>query len=343
MTASDIKTSRHSGQALKYVALRMLLLTLICFGIALALYFYAAHLNLASNSMVTLTALFGIPYLIGLVVAYFTEIWKTGSALMSSVFILFAVHILGAVFLQEGVVCIAMLAVVWYPCVFLGALSVKFMFNRFEDGRLYSASFLLLPVMMLIMDATFVPTVENRAVLRDIIIDAPNETVWDNLHEIPSITRDDGRWNITQDILKIPRPVAASTSPARQNDVRTNSWARGIRFEEHITLSAQAERLHWHFVFPDDSIKHKTDRHLDPDSDYFTIETGGFDLEALPHGRTRLTLRTQYKIATPVNWYGGLWGELLLGDIQNNVLSIIKTRSEGSLKTHAKGTKATGI
>ena len=46
-------------------------------------------------------------------------------------------------------------------------------------------------------------------------------------------------------------------------------------------------------------------------------------------GRTLLTLRTNYIAKTHVNPYARLWGEILLGDIQSNVLAIIKQRAEG--------------
>ena len=322
------KRPRRSNDSLKYVAFRLVFLCGLCLLLAFGLYFFAGHLNDSRSGMVTLTALFSIPYLIGVVVAYFTEIWRTGRALMSSLFVLVMVHIIGGLVLREGVICIAMVAIIWYPCVLLGAATVSFLFNRYDVGRLNSTPLLLLPIMFLMMDATMPITTQSHRVVREVIINASAETVWSNLHNIRDITETDGRWNITQDILNIPRPVAAVTHVRGEADVRTNVWAKSIAFEEHITQTVINNRLHWRFIFPDDSIKHKTDRHLDPDSHYFTIETGGFDLEAIGENKTRLKLHTQYRIATPVNGYGALWGEFLLGDIQNNVLSIIQTRSE---------------
>ena len=43
---------------------------------------------------------------------------------------------------------------------------------------------------------------------------------------------------------------------------------------------------------------------------------------------TRLILQTDYVMQTPVNMYNALWGEFFLGDIHNNILATIKTRSE---------------
>ncbi|MEL1251617.1 hypothetical protein [Aurantiacibacter gilvus] len=59
------------------------------------------------------------------------------------------------------------------------------------------------------------------------------------------------------------------------------------------------------------------------------IETGGYELERLPDGRHLLRLHTTYAAQTHFNGYAALWGELFLGDIQANVLEVIRQRAEG--------------
>ena len=43
-------------------------------------------------------------------------------------------------------------------------------------------------------------------------------------------------------------------------------------------------------------------------------------------GRTKIRLWTRYHVATPVNGYTAMWGEVILGDIQENVLAIVAGR-----------------
>jgi hypothetical protein len=45
-------------------------------------------------------------------------------------------------------------------------------------------------------------------------------------------------------------------------------------------------------------------------------------------GGTRLTLRTNYRLATRLNWYCIAWGRVLIGDFHRNVLHVIRDRSE---------------
>lgn len=70
-----------------------------------------------------------------------------------------------------------------------------------------------------------------------------------------------------------------------------------------------------------------TDRHLLPNTKHFTVMSGGYDLQPLAGGRTRVTLHTTYRASTHVNGYARFWGELFLGDLENNLLATIKQRA----------------
>ena len=48
-------------------------------------------------------------------------------------------------------------------------------------------------------------------------------------------------------------------------------------------------------------------------------------------GRTKIRLWTRYQLATPFNAYAGWWGERILGDIQDNVLTIVAGRVAGRI------------
>ncbi len=65
-----------------------------------------------------------------------------------------------------------------------------------------------------------------------------------------------------------------------------------------------------------------------PDSPYFRVTDGGYRMTPLGDDRTQLSLDTRYWMRTPVNSYAALWGELFLGDMENNLLAMIKQRAE---------------
>jgi hypothetical protein len=56
-------------------------------------------------------------------------------------------------------------------------------------------------------------------------------------------------------------------------------------------------------------------------------------MRPLAPNAAELTLNTRYIAKTHVNLYAEAWAEILMGDIQNNILAIIKKRAEA---THAR-------
>jgi hypothetical protein len=105
-------------------------------------------------------------------------------------------------------------------------------------------------------------------------------------------------------------------------------WGDDIQFEERITALAPGKTIQWDFAFPDNSVQAYTDRHIAPDGPLLKIASGGYRLERLDPGKTRLTLHTTYHMRSRLDWYLGWWGEVMLGDVQDNVLAIIKQRAE---------------
>ena len=89
-------------------------------------------------------------------------------------------------------------------------------------------------------------------------------------------------------------------------------------------------RIGWRFIFDDIDGWKFTDRHLMPDSPYFRVTTGGYTMQPLPDGQTRVTIHTRYWIQTPVNGYSQLWGELFLGDLEDNLLALVKGRARAT-------------
>ena len=69
---------------------------------------------------------------------------------------------------------------------------------------------------------------------------------------------------------------------------------------------------------------------MSPDGKFLKIDTGDYTIRQVGPGLTQLTLNTRYIAMTHVNLYARLWGEFLLGDTQDNILTIIKDRAEGA-------------
>jgi hypothetical protein len=235
----------------------------------------------------------------------------------------------GLLLLREGAICVIILAPLWLMAGVVGSAAVYLLRRRLRGGppTSYCAALLLLPMLSAQLESELSTPVQWRSVDREVTIDASPEKVWPLLLSIPAIGPGEGRWNFAQDVLGIPRPTEALLKARGGEAVRIARWG-DIRFEEAITGLRPGEALEWRFRFPDASLRENTDRHIDPHGAHLKVESGGYRLRPAPGGGTLVTLTTRYALRSPVNHYAGWWGDRLLGDIQDNVLAIVRDRAE---------------
>ena len=239
---------------------------------------------------------------------------------------------LAALVLQEGVICIVMLTPLWLLSGTAGALMTHAL-NRGPAKPDYAETFrasalLAIPLVLMPLEAAM-PVPEARyTVTRVVVIKAPAEAIWPLMQGIPDVDAHEGRWNVTQDVLGVPRPRSARLEGSGPRSIRHAHWERGIAFQEVVTDWQPHRRIAWRFDFTGSRGWEFTDRHLRPDSTYLRIHEGGYTLQPLPRGRHLLRLETSYIARTHFNGYARVMGELFLGDIEANMLAVIKVRAE---------------
>lgn len=258
--------------------------------------------------------------------------WKRSSYFMVPVWLNVGLAAIGGIFLREGVICILMILPLWIAFGMLGVWPVyKYRQRRDSvDSNIFRGeALLLLPFLALAAEQQVAPPRDTYIVTRAITVDASAEQSWDRLLAIPAIAADEGRWNFSQSVLRLPRPVDSTLRGRGVSAIREARWQDDIRFQEIVTDWHPGRAIAWRFAFPDPSIHLRTDRHINPQSPQLHVERGGYRLTPLANGRTRIELWTRYSMATPVNGYAAIWGERILGDIQANVLAIVAARIDG--------------
>jgi hypothetical protein len=232
--------------------------------------------------------------------------------------------------LQEGVICIFILSPLWIGMSYLGAALAFHFRDRRGDDRLYSAGLLLLPLLAMQIEPMMPLPERSATVTRQVEIAAPPSRIWPLLRGIPDVRPGEGRWNVSQDVIGVPRPLGARLTGEGVGAVRRARWDHDIRFAERITEWQPGRRIGWLFVFGRSDGWGITDPHLRPDSPYFRVTTGGYTLTPLGPNRTRLSIDTHYWMRTPVNPYSEAWGQFFLGDLENNLLALVKQRAESA-------------
>lgn len=264
-------------------------------------------------------------------VAYVADPWKTRSHvsyLLVPVWLLAAVVVLSLFVLREGTICVVLLAPLWVGSGAAGAEITYRLRRRVRDTRTFCLSVLALPLIAVQVEPLVPLPTAGHSVSTSIIIRATPAQVWPLLRGVPDVGAGEGRWNLTQNLLGVPRPRGAYLPVGGIGADRLARWDHGITFRERVTEWRPGRRLAWRFHFDNMAGWGYTDRHLLPDSSYFRVTTGGYRADPIAPGVTRVTLHTEYLVRTPVNAYAAWWGRLFLGDLHGNLLGMIKDRAE---------------
>lgn len=242
--------------------------------------------------------------------------------------LLLVVVVLGAVVLREGVICIILLAPLWLISGVAGVAATYNLRRIIRNGRNYCSVVLLAPLVAIQLEP-HVPLPERRvSVVRSSVIEASPERIWPLLRGIPDVRPGEGAWNLSQDVIGVPRPLGARLIGEGRGATRLANWGKHVRFREVITEWQPGHSIGWRFLFDDIDGWRFTDRHLMPDSPYLRVESGGYRLQPIDAQHTRVTLHTTYWLRTPVNAYSAAWGELFLGDLETNLLALVRHRAE---------------
>lgn len=242
--------------------------------------------------------------------------------IVTSAFLLLAMVLLG-----EGGICVIMVSPVFYGASILGALFTGRMLRR-TRGRTAALVLVLAPVIGMPVETQATYPERTGTVTTVIEIAAPPEVVWRHTVAIPDIRPEELGWTFSHAIVGVPRPEDARLEGEGVGAVRHLRWGHGVHFQEWITGWELNRSLAWAFHFAPDSIPAAVEGHIRVNSPYLKLTGGHYTLDPLPGGWTRLTLQTDYWIATPINAYCAWWGDVFLNDFHGIVLGVIKARSE---------------
>ncbi|GAA0614287.1 SRPBCC family protein [Paenochrobactrum glaciei] len=282
------------------------------------------------NAMAFITGLILMPMAITSLLVILLDPQGTGSirhhmkvAMLSMLgFILLSVVVFG-----EAGICVAMAAPFLFAGTALGVYVTMRLLRNYQAKR--SVTFVIvLPFLALPLENQMEYQDHFNSITTIIEINAPAHVIWNNTLEIPDIRLDELGMTFSHSVVGVPKPEDARITGTGVGAVRHLKWGKGIKFEEVITEWQENRYLRWNFHFSETSIPKAVEAHISVNSDYLGLDYGEYLLDPIDENRTRLTLKTQYRIATPINIYCDWWGQIFLNDFHTIVLNVIKERSE---------------
>ncbi|WP_373513097.1 hypothetical protein [Persicitalea sp.] len=281
-----------------------------------------------AGELMTKSFLFLVPFAMGLIAAYCNDTIKQPGKIVSLIMPLFAV--IGFVGISvligwEGFIC-ALMALPIFACMaLLGALIGVNIFKRNRNKVLVSI-LLALPFVFAPIESQFKLDEKIFSEHTSIIIDAPDEVVWQNLTRVRPITESENKPSLFQ-FMGFPRPLEAELDTVAVGGVRKAIFDRGLFFTETVTQMQPLRTLAFSIEADPNSIPPAAlDEHVMVGGQYFDVLEGRYKIEKLDDGKILLHLSSQFRLSTRFNFYSGFWSQLIMRDIQENILEIIKNR-----------------
>ncbi|OYU95721.1 MAG: hypothetical protein CFE21_11320 [Bacteroidetes bacterium B1(2017)] len=287
---------------------------------------------LPTYGLMTISFLFIVPFVIGLITAYHQDEITSSRKIALITMPIFA--ILGLVGIsvlsgKEGIICALMaLPVFLFMSLLGGFIGVRIFKRNRKTKNVYVSLFVLLPFI--------IAPLENQLGLTDkvftehttIEIKGSDKLVWDHITRVKEISEIENNSSLFQ-FMGFPRPIKAELDTLAVGGIRKAIFARGLFFTETVTQMEPNKILAFNIVADPKSTPPKAlDEHVMVGGKYFDVLEGKYEIEKLSDSKLILHLTSQFRLSTRFNFYSGLWSKLIMKDIQENILEIIKIRVE---------------
>jgi len=278
-----------------------------------------------------LAVFFGLPFAVGVTTG--VKVRRAGGSFGQAHAAAFT--LLGAILLilcgcaMEGIICVFMAAPFGAGITFVGAsLGYLLAKQRIADGRLQSAAWLSI-VAMVALEGWNPPAPLEDTTSSEIVIDAPAERVWAQLHDIHDLPP-------TENLLfqfGVAHPMGTATDGQGVGAARLCKLSTGD-MPEIVTVWKPGQELRFKVLSTPPSMRElgffgKTIDAAHLHSTYASLD-GGFKLEPLPGGRTRLIGESHYLLNLSPASYWNLWTKEIVRMVQGRVLEHVKTKAEKS-------------
>jgi hypothetical protein len=234
---------------------------------------------------------------------------------------------------MEGIICVVMAAPIGAALAFFGVVGGYFLARtKAADGTLQSAAWLSI-VVIVALEGWNPPAPLENITSSEVIINAPAERVWAELHDIRDLPAA-GDNLLFQ--FGVAHPISTVTDGQGVGAARLCKLSTGD-MPEIISVWKPGKELRFKVLSTPPSMRELgffgqtiDTNHIH--SAYASLE-GGFKLTTLPDGRTKLVGESHYLLNIAPAAYWNLWTEEIVHMVQLRVMEHVKTRAEAGSKS----------
>jgi hypothetical protein len=227
-------------------------------------------------------------------------------------------------FMLEGAICMLMMAPVWLVFGILGLLAARLLADFRNGFRVLICVSPLVFAGSMFRDAGRPPLDQLKVerVRTEIVIGAPPEAIWPYLFNLENLPEP----NVWYFRAGIAHPKATRFD----GEIRTCALSTGD-MRERIITNSKNRRLEWSVLNTPPTM-----RELNPFGEVhpshltttFQVVAGGFDLQELPNGTTRLVGWTTYRSSLEPHFYWDLWNRAIVREVHKMVMEAVRERAE---------------
>lgn len=290
---------------------------------------------LPTYGMMTLSFMFFVPLVVGLITAYHFDTVTRASKIVvitMPLFSIIGIILTSVLFGWEGIIC-ALMAIPIFALMSLigGYIGVKIFYR--QKNKFLISIFIFLPFIFAPVENYFGLSEKIFTEQTVITINSSDRIVWEHITRVSEISEEENKLSLFQ-FMGFPRPIEALLDTVAVGGMRKAIFDRGLFFTETVTEVIPKKVL----AFSIKADPHSTpptalDEHVMVGGKYFDIMEGRYEIEKVADGKINLHLTSKFRLSTHFNFYSGLWSKLIMRDIQKNILKIIKERCEANISS----------
>lgn len=269
-----------------------------------------------------------IPYTLGVISVYLAKEKNRDSLFYALLIPWLACILLAAALVAVTfglLLCFVISVPIFFPAASMGGLSVWLIRKDQRAMTILLLLALIAPYATSPVEAQFETARQTTTTHTQIKIDADVETVWNLIKSVSPIQETEQRFDWLH-VIGLPKPIAATLSYEGVGGVRDAYFENGLRFDETITEWEHHERIRFDIVETSETLLPAPLNLID--GERFDVVEGVYEIETLADGTILLHLTSTHFLTSHFNEYGAFWTDLIMRDLQNYILEIVKHRAE---------------
>jgi len=282
-------------------------------------------------SVMSVTFLVFLPFIVGVLAIYFSDIEKVKN-IPYRIFVpwipIFFFFLITLALAIEGWACWIMVLPFFLVAASIGGLIGAYYKLKKSESKVYISLLVLLPLLLSPIESIIGKIPGTYKAYTYIDIKAPADKIWENVTRVQEIKAEQDKGWLTR-ILGFPRPVKAELNFEGVGASREAIFTNGLVFHETVLEYVDQKKMVFTIKANPHEIPSTTmDEHVVIGGEYFDVLEGTYELEKLNESTYRLHLYSYFKLTTTFNFYASWWAKWIMKDIQNNILQVEKLRAE---------------